>query len=87
MTSQHPLAPIWPCVRHNGSLRRIEERLNAERRRESALTSQHTALLQERSMRAERAASVEGEIAAFEAQVERLTTEVIGAPGIPRHGR
>ncbi|HYP61743.1 MAG TPA: chromosome segregation protein SMC [Thermomicrobiales bacterium] len=58
-----------------------EERLNAERRRESALTSQHTALLQERSMRAERAASVEGEIAAFEAQVERLTTEVSALQG------
>ena len=58
-----------------------EERLNAERRRESALTAQHTALLQERSMRAERAASVEGEIAAFEAQVERLTSEVSALQG------
>src|SRR4029078_5846708 len=58
-----------------------EERLNGERRRESALTSQHTALLQEQSMRAERAASVEGEIAAFEAQVERLTTEVSALQG------
>jgi chromosome segregation protein len=53
-----------------------EERLNAERRREAALISQHTALLQERSVRAERVASVEGEISAIEAQVKRLTSEV-----------
>ena len=53
-----------------------EERLNAERRRESALTSQHTALLQERSVRAERVASVEGEISAIEAQVKRVKTEI-----------
>jgi chromosome segregation protein len=53
-----------------------EERLNAERRRESALTSQHDALLQERAIRAERTAAVDGEIAAFEAQVERLAGEI-----------
>jgi chromosome segregation protein len=52
-----------------------EERLNAERRRESALNAQHTALLQERSLRAERAASVDGEITAIETQADRLNTE------------
>jgi chromosome segregation protein len=53
-----------------------EERLNAERRRESALTAQQTALHQERSLRAERAATVDGEITALETQASRLSAEI-----------
>ena len=47
-----------------------EERLNAERRRESSLASQHATMSEERAVRAERAAAVEGEISALRGQVE-----------------
>jgi chromosome segregation protein len=53
-----------------------EERLNAERRRESSLNAQLSALQQEHAVRAERAALVDGEITALEAQSDRLAAEI-----------
>ncbi len=54
-----------------------DERLNAERRRESTLTAQQSTLQQEQAVRAERAAAVDGEITAIRAQVDRLAAEVL----------
>jgi chromosome segregation protein len=53
-----------------------EERLQAERRRETSLNAQLSALQQEHLVRAERAALVDGEIAALDAQSNRLGAEI-----------
>ncbi|HEV2108629.1 MAG TPA: chromosome segregation protein SMC [Thermomicrobiales bacterium] len=53
----------------------LDERLRAERRREAGLRAQERALADELALRAERAASLDGERVALAAQHERLTRE------------
>jgi chromosome segregation protein len=57
------------------TLAALDERLRAERRRESSLRSQEQALTEELALRAERAAALDGERVALAAQHERLTRE------------
>ncbi len=60
------------------TLAALEERLRAERRRETNLRTQERALADELGLRAERAATLDGERAAVAAQHERLTREAAG---------
>jgi chromosome segregation protein len=53
-----------------------DERLSAERRRMNSLNAQKSTLDQERAIRAEREATVAGEISALTAQIERLDQEL-----------
>jgi chromosome segregation protein len=57
------------------TLATLDERLRAERRRESGLRSQERALAEELALRAERAASLDGERVALATQHERLSRE------------
>ncbi|MDQ3043671.1 MAG: chromosome segregation protein SMC [Chloroflexota bacterium] len=53
----------------------LEERLRAERRRQTSLLAQRHALAEELALRAERAAALDGERTALASQRERLTRE------------
>ena len=57
------------------TLAALEERLRAERRRETNLRTQERALAEELGLRAERSATLDGERAAVAAQHERLARE------------
>jgi len=54
----------------------LEERLRAERRRESSLAAQQAALVEETALRAQRVAELDGERTALAGHLERLEQEV-----------
>jgi chromosome segregation protein len=62
---------------HRQALAGLEERLRGERRREANLVAQRQALIDERALRSERMAAVEGELSALATQRERLNRELV----------